>query len=150
MFLSKLTVWFYQIVSDAICGVVIWLRFATCRALAFEAMTFNEDSPFMHPSFFLFYMRAIRQHSVEVDPEVSESVRVFYDFSIEGDCWHCVPYCFVVEGVPQGLRHAWIDFGLLVPIWHFFQLPLDSGDCCLDVTGCFVDKPVVRKRKHLA
>ena len=47
-------------------------------------------------------------HSVEVDPEVSETVRAFYGFSIEGDCWHYLSYCFVVEGAPQGLRLAWV------------------------------------------
>ena len=38
--------------------------------------------------------------------------------------------------------------------WHqcdtCFQLLLDSSDCCADVTGCFVDRPVVHKRKHPA
>ena len=48
----------------------------------------------------------------EVDPEVSETVRAFCGFSIEGDCWHCLSYCFVVKGAPQGLRFAWLDLGL--------------------------------------
>ena len=78
----------------------------------------------------------MRQHSVEVDSEASETVLAFYGFSIEDDCWHCLSCCFVVEGAPQGLRLAWMS--------HFFQLLMDSGDCCVDVTGCFVDNPVVR------
>ena len=38
------------------------------------------------------------------------------------------------------------------PAWVVsdFHLLLDSGDCCVGVTGCFVDKPVVCKCKHLA
>ena len=32
--------------------------------------------------------------------------------------------------------------------WHrcdtFYQLLLDSSDCCVGVIGCFVDKPIVR------
>ena len=55
-----------------------------------------------------FDLRLVCQHSVEVDPEVSETICAFYDFSIEGDCWHCLSNCFVVEGAPQGLRLAWI------------------------------------------
>ena len=38
--------------------------------------------------------------------------------------------------------------------WHncdtSFQLLLDSSDCCVGVTGCFVDKPMVCKCKHLS
>ena len=86
-----------------------------------------------------------------MDPEVSETVCAFYDFSVEGDGWHCLSYCFVVEGTPQGLRLAWTDFGLsLGTRVTFFPAALDSSDCCVDVTGCFVDKPVVLKRKHPA
>ena len=114
-------------------------------------MAFNADSPFLYLSFVdstcVLY---VYKHSVEVDPEVSETVRAFYGFSIEGDCWHCLSYCFVVEGAPQGLRLAWADFGLclLAPMSHLFQLLLDSSYCCAEATGCFVDKPVVRKRNH--
>ena len=58
--------------------------------------------------------------------------------------------CFVVEGAPQGLRLAWTDFwtlflGIIVTL---FLAGLDSGYCYVDVTGCFVDKPVVYKCKH--
>ena len=124
-----------------------------CCTMPFAAMAFNADSPFFFaPEFCWFDLSLVRQHSVEVDPEVSETVHAFFDFSDEGDSWHFLSYCFVVEGAPQGLRLAWINFGicLLAPMWHLFQLLLDSGDCCVDVTGCFVDKPVVRKRKHPA
>ena len=53
-----------------------------------------------------------------MDPEVSETVRAFYGFSIEGDCWHCLSYCFVVQGAPQGLRLAWVDLGLIYHAFH--------------------------------
>ena len=93
-----------------------------------------------------FFFCAIRQHSVEVDTEASETVCAFYDIPNERDCWHCLCCCFVVEVAAQGLRLAWIDFGLclLAPMWHLFQLLLDSGDHCVDATGCIVDKPVVQ------
>ena len=65
-----------------------------------------------------------------MDPDVTETVRAFYDFSIEGDCWHCLSCCFVIEGASQSSD----------PVsWHhcdtFFQLLLDSVDWCVGVTG---------------
>ena len=67
----------------------------------------------------------------------------FCDFCIEGDYWQCSSCCFVVEDASQGLHLAWIDFWLclLTPLWLFLQLLLDSSDCCVGVTGYFVDKP---------
>ena len=119
---------------------------------AFWSHGFLLGQSFLAPEFRWFDLRLVRQYPVEVDPEVSETVCWFYDFCIEGDCWHCLSYCFVFEGAPQGLRFAWIDLDSVS--WHqcdtFFQLILDSGDCCVDVTGCFVDKPIVRKRKEPA
>ena len=54
-------------------------------------------------------MRFVGEGSVEVDPEVSEAVCAFYDFSFEGDCLHRPTRCFVVEVAPQGVRLAWND-----------------------------------------
>ena len=87
-----------------------------------------------------------------MDPEVSEAVRAFYDFSFEGDYWHCLSYCFV-GGAPQGLHLASMDLGSDSISWYHcdaFRLVLDSGDCRDGVTGCFVDKPVVCKCKRPA
>ena len=100
---------------------------------AFWSHGFQCRQSFLAPEFCWFDLRLVCQHSVEVDPEVSETVRAFYDFSIEGNCWHCLSYSFVLEGAPQGLWLAWIDFGLclLAPMWHFSQLLLDSNDCCV-------------------
>ena len=47
---------------------------------------FLRGKSFLTPQYILFSLCLVRQHSVEVDPEVSETVRAFYDFSIEGDC----------------------------------------------------------------
>ena len=118
---------------------------------AFRSHGFQRGQSFLTPEFCWFGLHLVRQRSVEVDPEISETVRTFYDFSIEGDCWHYLSHCSVIKGAPQSLRLAF-DFGLclLAPTWHLFQLLLDSSDWCVDVTGCFVDKPVVRKCKHLA
>ena len=63
-------------------------------------------------SLYSSFPRLVRQQSVKVDPEVSETVRAFYDLIIEGDCWHCLSYFFVVGGSPQDLRLAWTDFEL--------------------------------------
>ena len=65
---------------------------------AFCSHSFQRGQSFLAPEFCRSDL-----HSVEADPEVSETVRAFYDFSIEGDCWHCLSYCFVVEGAPQDL-----------------------------------------------
>ena len=115
---------------------------------AFCSHGFQHRQSFLAPEFW-FDLRLVHQHSVEVDPKVSEAVHAFYDFSIEGDCWHCLSDCFVVEGAPQGLCLAWIEFRLclLAPLWYFFQLLLDSGDCCVGVTGCFEDKSIIYKQK---
>ena len=53
--------------------------------MPFEATAFNAES-FLVPEFCGFDLRLVRQHSVGVDPEVSEIVCAFYDFSIEEDC----------------------------------------------------------------
>ena len=81
---------------------------------------FQHGQSFLAPEFCWFDLRLVHHHCVEVDPKVSETVHVFYDFSTEGDCWHCLSYSFVVEGAPQGLCLAWTDFGLclLAPVWH--------------------------------
>ena len=54
----------------------------------------------------------------EMDPDVFETVFALYDYSIKGECLNCLSYCFVVEGAPQSLRLAWINFGLclLAPV----------------------------------
>ena len=64
---------------------------------AFCSNGFQRGQSFLAPEFCWFKL-----HSVEVDQEVSETVPAFYKFSIEGDCWHCLFYCFVVEDAPQG------------------------------------------------
>ena len=80
---------------------------------AFCSHGFQHRQSFHEPKFCWFNLLLVRQHSVEAeDPEVSEIVHAFYDFSIEGDCWHCLSNCFIVEGAPQGLCIVWTDFGL--------------------------------------
>ena len=84
-------------------------------------MAFKEDSLF-RLKFLLIRPAFVRQHSVDVDPEVSVTICAFYDFSIEGDCWHCLSYCFAADGVPQGLglalnRFRTLSFGTIVTLF---------------------------------
>ena len=52
---------------------------------AFWRHGFQRGQSFLAPEFCWLDLRLVRQHSVEVNPEVSETVRAFFDFSTEGD-----------------------------------------------------------------
>ena len=80
----------------------------------FYSHGFQCGKSFPAPDFCWFDLRPVRQHSVKVDPEVSKTAHAYYGFSTEGDCWHCLSYCFVVEGALQGLSLAWI----ISDSWH--------------------------------
>ena len=50
---------------------------------------------FLHQRLFLFDVRLLGKHSVEVDPEVSVAVRAFKDYFIEADCWYGQFFCLL-------------------------------------------------------
>ena len=53
------------------------------------------------------------------------------------------------SGIPVKTRGIFLKvLCLLAPFGHFFQLLLDSSDCCVGVSHGVVDKPVVCKCKH--
>ena len=97
------------------------------------------DISVLHPSF-------VNKHpackcSVKLDCEISEAVFAFYDFSIERDCYHSLSCYFVVETSPQALRLACVyfrSFSLGTSPVHF-RLLLDSGDCSVKISVCFVN-----------
>ena len=88
-----------------------------------------------------------------MDPEVSENVHAFYNFSIEGDCRHFLLRVHLRVCALLGL----ISDSASGHQCNCFQLLLGSGYCCVGVTGWFfffffflVFKPVICKRKHPA
>ena len=109
-------------------------------APSFRSHGFQCGQSILVPEFCWFDLRLVCQHSVEVDPEVPGTVRAFYDFSIEGDCWYCLSYCFVVKAAPQGLRLAWIDFGLSL---SWYQCDIFSSCSWTTVTAVLMSLAVL-------
>ena len=98
-----------------------------------------------------FHMFSVGQHSVKVDPKVSQMTCSFNHISIQCDCWHWFACCSVVKRAPQCLCLVWIDerSGVVTPLGYTIQL-LHCFGCLLGVLLCFVYESIICQYENFA
>ena len=141
-------------------SITLWYSRNRWRSMSSEAMAFNTDSPSLHLSFLdstcVLYvsilskliLRYLRLFMRSMSFPLKETAGIACPTALLLRVQYRA--CALLGIISDSVSWHQCDICLLAPMWHLFQLLLDSGDCCVDVTGCFVDKPVVCQRKHSA
>ena len=109
--------------------------------------TFQKFSENLHLVLFIPPVSCRRVFNVNL--EVSDAACMFYDASVDGERWHCLPL-LCCRGCTTGLTPCldWfriLSLGTTVTLVRRF---LDGSDFCAGVADCFVDIPVVCMRRH--
>ena len=98
-----------------------------------------------------FHMLYVGQHSVKVDPWISQMTCSFNHSCSKCDCWQWFVCCSVVKRAPQCLCLVSIDkrSGVITPLGCTIEL-LHCFVCLLGVLWCFVYEPVICQCENLA